>query len=212
MNRPAINLSGSRAWATFITIGILILGFMAAWIINSYHKVAFEYNSDLGSLSIITPGSSDLPIKARSGEALTLRAGDYIVKRSGDNILESEQTITVSSDETFKINLYYTKEHLEDLYRFERPAIEEALYKEYPQILTAYSLDSGKLFLDGSIYGATLTHIDDTDQNRDSLKLMMKRQSNGEWEFLTAPPTPILSQPLYPEVPLDVITEINRAK
>lgn len=97
MNNSKIDLSSSKAWATFITIGLLIVSFVIFWVISSYHDVVFNYDSDRGSITLQRPNSSDQPISVNSGEPVQLREGDYILKRSGDNIIESEQTVTVLS-------------------------------------------------------------------------------------------------------------------
>lgn len=210
-NKPNINLSNSKAWAMFFTIGILLIGFTAAWIINSYHQVTFKYDTERGSVTLIKPNSNDNPIEVKSGQPLTLREGDYILKRQGKNIIESEQTVKVTKDETFDINLYYSDRYLDQLYDFEKADIEATLYQQYPKILELYNLRNGRLYLDGNIYGASLFHIDDNNQNRDTLRVMMKKEGD-EWKILTEPPTPVISQPLFPDIPLDVITQINRGR
>lgn len=206
-----IDLSGSKAWITFITMGLLLISFTMFWIINSYHKVTFRYDHERGSVTLIKPNSSDQPIEVKSGRPLTLREGDYILKRKGENIIESEQTVKVTQDETFDINLYFTNRYLDRLYDFERGDIEPVLYEAYPKAQATYNLKNGRLYVDGTVYGATLEHIDDNNQNRDSLKVLMKKDGN-EWKLLTKPPIPILSQPLYPDIPIDVITQINRGR
>lgn len=91
----------------------------------------------------------------------------------------------------------------------EQPAITLALTETYPTLLTSYTINTGKLYHDGSWYGTTLTYYGTDENNRDTLRVLM-RKKNDKWEVLSKPPRIILRAADYPDAPKSVVQDINR--
>lgn len=91
----------------------------------------------------------------------------------------------------------------------EQPAIILAITEAYPQLLTSYVINPGKLYHDGQWYGTTLTYYGQDEMNRDTLRLLVQKK-DGKWQVRSKPPQIILRVANYPDAPKDVIRDINR--
>lgn len=91
--------------------------------------------------------------------------------------------------------------------RQEKDAIYQAITSKYPEIFTLYEIDHEALYDNGDWYGARLSFKDDTSLQRDSVRLVVKRE--GEWKMQGAPRITI-SKVDYPGAPTRLLEDINR--
>lgn len=98
---------------------------------------------------------------------------------------------------------------LDALLEKELTTISLAFAAQYPQAATLYAIDRGKLHLTGEWYTTTLTYQGDDAANRDTLRVLMQKK-NGEWVLRSTPPEPLLTQPDYPDVPKEILRDINK--
>lgn len=92
----------------------------------------------------------------------------------------------------------------------EKPTIHSVLIGTYPAITTDYDIAREQLFEKGQWYGALLTHKGTDTENRDTLRVLMEKK-DGAWTLRTAPPQPLLATKQFPDVPRNVLMDINRA-
>lgn len=103
-----------------------------------------------------------------------------------------------------------SKEKLETMLAKEQSAIDQVLSTTYPQLSELYTVTDGKLYHDGSWYGATLLYKGSDELSRDTLRLLMQKKDNT-WKIRTDPPAIILHAADYPDMPKDIIQDLNKA-
>lgn len=198
---------------TLSLIGIIVacIGMYAFWsYATSFQEVVFRFNAAQGYVEIV--GTDKQKLYPIDMQPVRLKKGDYAMRNVGKNIKPEARTQAVTGDTTtISIPFSYTDTYLEAMYIKERPAIETALYKQYPLAQTGYTLANAKLYHQGELYGATLTSNDQASDNADILRVLIKKKDN-EWQVLSTPPTPVLSAPLYPGINRAILLDINRAK
>lgn len=91
----------------------------------------------------------------------------------------------------------------------EEPEILKVINTNYPQIATSYVINKGKLYGDGSWYGTTLTYTGTDTMSRDTLRILMQKQGD-DWKLLTTPPQILLSTVEFPDVPKEILKDINQ--
>ncbi len=91
----------------------------------------------------------------------------------------------------------------------EMEAIADALTSAYPDAANLYTINKGKLYDRGQWYGTTLTYRGPDTDNRDTLRILMQKKGN-KWIVRTTPPQPLLSTVTYPDVPKEILQNINQ--
>jgi hypothetical protein len=100
----------------------------------------------------------------------------------------------------------YTDQKLQSLLITESPGIENLINNSYPLPMANYSIASPKLYYTGQWYGAVLVPKDAL--NQDTYRIVLKKK-DGRWSVVTTPPSIILSQPVYPNIPFDILSDLN---
>ncbi len=147
-----------------------------------------------------------------SGESLKLKKNHtYIVKAKGESGYEDSSVGFVLTDEpkTININPFYSKDKLADLLKTEQGAIKQALSAAYPQI-SLYKVDNGKLYHWGDWYGTILRYKGSYGQSSDSLRVVLAKEG-GTWKVKTDPPNITLSKFVFPDVPVDILRDVNNS-
>lgn len=103
-------------------------------------------------------------------------------------------------------SLAYTDKKLDELLVVEEPSIKAVIQAKYPAQLSVYSVGNGKLYKNGQWYGAKLVPND--PNTYDTLRIILKKD-RGTWHIMTTPPEIVISQPIYPNIPLDILTDLN---
>lgn len=204
-----LDFAGRKWHIMFFTIA-LIIGLILWWRYEqSFQFVTFTYNQSEGSAQLHGNGIEQ---SIQPNQRIKLPKGEYVVTKSGNNIAKDEQKISLSdSEKTIPIVFNYTQEKLRELYIKEQPVIESVLLAEYPKIKELYIIKNDALYHKGEWYGATLSHNSPTDQNRDTLHVLMKKEGDS-WIVISKPPVPILSKFDYPNVPIATLKAINQGK
>lgn len=204
-----LDFAGRKWHIMFFTIAVVI-GLIIWWRYEqSFQFITFTFDPSEGSVML---QGSDIQQQLHPNQRLKLPKGEYVVTKSGENIAKDEQKLSLdSSEKTVPITFNYTADKLSELYTKEQPAIEAALFATYPKIAELYTLKNGAVYHKGEWYGATLLHNSPTDQNRDTLHVLMKKEGDI-WKVESKPPAPILSKFDYPEAPVTALKTINRGK
>lgn len=207
---PKSRLTTSYVYLTYFVIATLLLASLLFRYLDSFASVQFNYDSGLGSISLLTDGKT--VAQPVAGEKTRFKKGDYLVRSSGKNIADRQQKITIDGTKAnFDIDFSYTKDYLNRLYQDEQLAIYTAMLLQYPQIDSDYSLSSDRLYGMGDWFGATLVYNEQKAENRDSLRIVMQKTKTG-WQVVSSPPSPVLSAPDYPDVPYIILKAINQAE
>lgn len=98
---------------------------------------------------------------------------------------------------------------LEQQLTTELPQITETLLSAYPKISTDYTIENASLYDKGQWFGAVLRYKGADNTNRDSLRVLLQKEKNT-WKLRTTPPRILLSSKEYPDVPKDILIDINK--
>lgn len=150
-------------------------------------------------------------VPVKNGELLNVKKGVYSLSITGENIKKKTLRIDTADQQKTEVTLdiSYTDKYLDTLLTQAKPSIDQALKASYPSIETTFSIRSEKLYGDGSWYGARLRYKGSDDSSRDTLRLIAKRGSDNTWRLISKPPQIILSYKDHPEVPKNIIDDIN---
>ncbi len=193
--------------ATVISSLILIV---ASWLyINSFQKVTITFNRSHGTITL--EGSTlKEPLTVVSEQEMKLKKGSYKLITSGTNVKQTTEDLQVGGEPIEK-NIYIP---LEDAYLSkqlskEQEVITRTIAEHYPRLQTFYTINPGKLYGRGEWYGTTLTYKGSDSDNRDTLRLLLKKE-NKQWLLVTTPPQQLLSTKLLPDVPSYILRDINQ--
>lgn len=100
----------------------------------------------------------------------------------------------------------YTDEKLAAMLVGEQTAINKAIVDRYPEQMKNYEIKNGRLYNQGEWFGATLYSKD--RENLDDLKIILKKDK-GQWTVATTPPDIVLSQPVYKNIPFNILSQVN---
>jgi len=153
----------------------------------------------------------------KSNPILTIsRAGTYKVKKglyiyvaSGKDrdYAEISQQIRIGdTPATIPITLKYSSSKLSALLEIEYPKVLAALKEKYPSQMQLYNVEMAKLYENGEWCGIILTPKNNAAY--DVLRAVLKKQNNA-WRVVTDPPEIILSKPVYPSIPTDLLSDID---
>jgi hypothetical protein len=102
-------------------------------------------------------------------------------------------------------SLDYTQSKLTGLLATESPSIKKVLSLKYPSQMQTYSIANQKLYKDGTWYGAKLVP---SDPSLDVMRVILMKV-NGSWQVATDPPEILLSSPLYPKIPQEILADVD---
>lgn len=209
-----------RRLAILLTILSIVSGGMyAAWSYMQsfqYLTVKQEPASTTGTtISIIQENSKEVVASSISpGETIKIKKGSYRVRFTGNSYREEVIEVTLDSKpETITITPSYTSKKLSETLHSERSAIREAIDKKFPGATQSYTIEPGKLYMLGEWYGTKLYVKQSPEQARtnyvDIFRLVLKKEGST-WRVITDPPQLILSSVVHPEIPREVLVDVNK--
>ena len=144
-----------------------------------------------------------------------LKKGSYAVVTSGSADYQT-QAISVTlggTAQTVGIDPTYSTAKLQSQLVKEQNALAQAVTASVPAFTSKYKISSGKLYQHGDWYGAlivpNLTDNQLSTQYVDNYRLVAHKE-NGAWKVLTLPPELIISSFKYPNVPHDILVDVNK--
>lgn len=201
MNKRLIFASG------MIIIAVIGL-FIAISYFTSLQKVTLIYDPSHGNVHL-TGDRLNGKLDVAPNKEMSLQKGVYQIHITGANAQPDTRALIVQEDPiTQTVPISLPAKTLETQLEKDRQAILEILHKDFPAI-SLYTINPGKLYDRGDWYATTLTYIGSDRNNRDTLRLVMQKQS-GMWKLITKLPQPLLSAVEYPQVPKAVLDDINK--
>lgn len=150
-------------------------------------------------------------------ETLQISKGRYILVTSESKDFAKQTSQFTLGDTPEKIIIYplYSSNKLTSLLPTEKGAITTLLNSSFPGVIGEYDVDVGRLYEHGDWYGTTL-RLRLTDEQRrlsyiDIYRIVAQRVS-GEWRLVTTQPELIVNIKDYPQIPRDVLVDLNRQK
>jgi len=203
-----------------IFVAVIVLWFLYT-IYSSYHRLhitttsntlvrVYEASRGDGSTELSYDPDS-LVGEATGSKDFRLRDGRYIVVvPKQQDYKELRKAILIKGqDKTLKLEPEFSDEKLNKLLTPDELAkITATLSAKYPRI-RLYSISPGKLYKQGQWYATTLLYKDQSDIfNSDTLRVILHKK-DSVWNIVTDPPEIIISKVVYPDIPGDIVDDIN---
>lgn len=200
-----------------ISLGACVL--IVGWVVFerlSLKTLTINYQNiekvELYSTEKLNKGESEKPLRevVLSGQEIKLKKGKYTLKYYG---AENYQSLFIEIElnekfQTVDLRPSFTEEYLNSQLDAELSTINKQLLETFPKIKGLYKINRGKLYHDGEWYGTTLVYKGKDISNSDSLRVALKKEASG-WSVKSNPPDIYLSKHVYPDIPVDVLREIN---
>lgn len=139
-----------------------------------------------------------------------LKKGGYIYvasRPSKDYLPVTEPLVLDKKEVVLKIPSFsLTDKKLSEMLQAETAAINKKIYDAYPVPMQSYTIQQPRLYHEGQWFGAILAPND--PENQDTYRIVMQKKK-GKWEVVTKPPSILLAKQVYPDVPFDVLSDLN---
>lgn len=146
---------------------------------------------------------------APDSEKFRVKKGVYVYAVSGgSDYQEFSAQITVGAKPVHLTapQLNYTPAKLASMLAKEQPAINSVINTAYPSQMQLYSIQGNKLYGNGQWFGAKLVPND--PRTYDTLRIILKKEGST-WQIVTTPPEIVISQPVYPQIPAYILSDLN---
>lgn len=205
----------NRKWLTFILV--VTIGTTGALIyryIDSFASLTVTTTQD-GKMTLYEAGFIDgsdfiveeSALKITNNTPVRTGKGEYLLIYTNDRHETIKKAVHLDNDMTVSLEPQLTQEDLNGLLANEKSDIHSSLSKEYPSIFEIYSVDYEKLYLDGNWYGAVFSYNDKSSHQRDSIRVILKKNGD-EWKVYTKPYLTI-NLIDYPTIPRAILEDIN---
>lgn len=201
---------------SIVVIGLIGAGFAYQYI-SSFRKVTFNVKQTGLSADIYqrNPNSeeSDSDTKmgtVKNGEVLSLRPAKYYAVPTDTKYDNAQISFTVADKNiSVDVNPGFSSNYLASILAAELPAINSLITTKYASILSGYTVNSGKLYLDGSWYGTTITQKSPGPGQLGDVYRTVLHKVNGAWRF-AATPALVLTAPEHTDIPKDILVDLNK--
>lgn len=197
-----------------VIIGVILLTQTFSQIVNR-SNVTFTLGSRDFSVIIyeVPKKSPNKPVEVKrisSSETVTLSSGDYYYITDGENVASSAVNFSVPNDTAIVINPDLTNIYLATLLPQETPKINQLIETQYPKILNGYKINTGKFYKQGQWYATIISNQRSTnDSPYDEYRVVLHKK-DGQWVLVTTPEIS-LSAITFPDVPREILSDINNA-
>jgi len=215
--RPRIN---KKLVASFIAVLVLIVGIvMLGNYLNSQPvQVDFENVTKVDVYDAQPDQDNPSPVATitSSGSSVRLQKDTrhFFAYEGAEGYASgtTEFTPTGQENATVTISPYFSDAKLDALLDDELDAIRQTLRTKYGSPVNDYELQRGKLYKFGEWYGTTLKYVGDDIFNSDTLRVVLGKDDAGTWSVATDPPSISLSKFLFPDVPVEILRDVNKLK
>lgn len=214
MNNSPLNKRNILLLVIVLTIIGLVL-FVFSYF-NSQQFVTVNYKSvSKVTIQKVGEGARSLEketIYKKSGEKIKVSKGHYLLKYVGNDGYASDyQNIDVENSPVFiRLDPDYSQQKLSSILDGDFENIKAVLNTKL-QNISDYNIQKGKLYKKGQWYATTLQYKGSDDFNYDTLRLVMEKKE-GEWILVTNPPNIVIGSKDYPNIPLDVLQDVNNVQ
>jgi len=204
-----------------IIIGIIIIALIGAGFaykyFSSFHKVTLTVQQSGLSADIYqrNPNSDESDSDTKVGtvkgtQILSLQPAKYYAVPTDAKYDNSQISFTVADkDMSVSVNPGFSSNYLASVLATELPNITTVINAKYAAILSGYTINSGKLYLDGTWYGTTITQKSPGPGQLGDVYRTVLHKVNGTWQF-AATPALILTAPDHKDIPNDILVDLNK--
>jgi hypothetical protein len=204
-----------------IIIGIVLAALIGAGFayqyFSSFRKVTFTVQQAGLSADIYqrNPNSeeSDSDTKMgtiKNGQVLSLQPAKYYAVPTDTKYDNAQISFTVADkDMSVTVDPGFSPNYLASILAAELPAINSVISAKYASVLGDFTVNSGKLYLDGSWYGTTITQKSPGPGQLGDVYRTVLHKVNGKWQF-AATPALVLTSPDHTNIPNDILVDLNK--
>lgn len=196
---------------TFISLLILsFIGFNLINYFNSFREIQIDIPVNTSVKIYKKDGNDQKEVLSLNQDTVhKLQIGEYTVKFVNlpkTYVNENHDFIVDTNTKVVKIELDLTDAELSSQLNQKRSSIRSSVFNSIPGLEGSYTIKSEKLFKDGTWYGAV---IKPNNPSFDERRLIMKNE-DGKWILVTKEPLISIGSPSFPNVPKDLISDLNR--
>lgn len=177
--------------------------------------VSFKLSSNVEEVRILSSKGSQknqqsvLIEKISESKDVRLKPGEYTYMPIGSNIDQSIVNFSVGgSNLSIDVNPYFTKEHLSSLFASEELAISDVLKREHP-ISKVYTISKPIFYHFGEWCVITLYNNNESSGRRGAdVYRAILRKYGDDWK-ITVSPRIVINYDNFPDIPSDIIKEVN---
>lgn len=217
-----MNYLNSRKITIFVTFLVFFIALAGLNIFivnkNSYQTLSIIVNDKPKNSKILILKADESNNKIKELDTVStdqkIKKGSYIVVFSGNGYQTQEIKINIDAQpEKVTINPGYSKGKLRELLTIERKAIIPTIEAAFPITKSNYEIEEGSLYKLGQWYGTNIHIKQSAEEERenyiDRYKIILKNDT-GKWKVVTIPPEIILSSKKYPNIPRDILVDLNK--
>jgi hypothetical protein len=201
---------------TGLIVTALIAGGFAYQYYNSFKKVSIVIQKQdiTADVYMRNPNNDDSGDDTKVGtvksaQVLSLQPAKYYAVPEGDKYDNSQISFTVSDKNiTIVVNPGFSSTYLTSQLTQELSAIKSVITTKYPTIINGYTINTGKLYLDGSWYGTTLVQQSPGAGQSGDVYRTVLHKVNGTWQFIATPEL-VLTAPSHSSVPESILSDLN---
>ena len=143
-------------------------------------------------------------------KVFSLQPGKYYAIAEGTKYDKSQQiSFTVDSkDFSVTVNPSFSDDYLVELFKQQIATIRNLIATKYASIIGNYTINPGKLYLDGTWYGTTLVGKSPSPGELGDTYRIVLHKVNNTWTIAAAPAI-VLSAPDYKDIPFTILSDLN---
>ena len=209
-----------------VALSVLIITFIAAGLgglnyINSFQKVKVElsdgvavkiYKAATDSADGSSYDAKQEPAASLSeSKTIKLKKGVYVVvpsAKNNDYILTNLQLGVSDSPAAISVDPEYSSTKLASLLTDSSSMINKVLSDRYPERPNIYNIGSQKMYKKGDWVGVRLNPI---NAGQLDTRYIILHKSMNSWQVYTKEPEIIVSAAVYPDIPKDVLVDVNNS-
>lgn len=192
-----------------ISLVVVIAATIAIFYFLSLRTVSFAIKPDNVSITVYDQETNEEIGTFSDDGTLQLQAGDYRIIPSSEQYDETYIGFTVADDDiTITIDPDYSSEYRDEIRKTEQAAINTVISSAHANVIANFTINDGTIYKKGEWYGTTLTqHQPGPGQNGDIYRVVLKKEGST-WKLQTKPEI-VLGSHNYPNIPHDVLSDIN---
>jgi type II secretory pathway pseudopilin PulG len=208
----------SKKWVTILTVMVVvvILGAVSTRAFLGYRasrNVSFVLSENVESISVLggrAEGSRAEVATLKASGDVRLKDGNYVVIPAGRDISQDPISVLVNQDSTtIYVNPGYSNIYLAEKLKGELDSAHAVINSNYPTIADGYRINPGRLYGDGSWYGTSIVPAVISARTGTDFYVLLLRKSGSLWKVVV-PPQLVIRYADYPDVPKNIIDDLNR--
>ena len=207
---------------TFVSAALLgampiLICLSCAKYINSFATLVIDSGPNVKtSIYLVKDAESGLATTEANAKLKDVGSGTYKVKKGSyvyisrgntDEFKEKRERFELNYKKSLAIELDYSDSRLSTMLPEALPRAKTAFDQKYPKQANNFTLSSAKLYGKGDWLAAKL--VPNNKALYETYSIVFKK-NNNQWSIVTDPPEIIISKPVYPEIPDEILKDLSQ--